>query len=128
MTVRQVWQYGKERGEETYSPDHQRRRLLPLTQNRLFCPGIVKTANGTYAKVIEISYPDKEVIFEATLHFKNLLAPPDTAFADNIYRSFRISIYPKEPAEALPSGEEKWEPRRMSDGELLSRSSLTERS
>jgi arylsulfate sulfotransferase len=94
MTVRQVWQYGKERGEETYSQIISAVGILPLTQNRLFCPGIVKTANGTYAKVIEISYPDKEVIFEATLHFKNLFAPPDAVFADNIYRSFRISIYP----------------------------------
>jgi arylsulfate sulfotransferase len=94
MTVQQVWQYGKERGAETFSRIISAVDLLPLTQNRLFCPGIVQTASGSYAKVIEVSYPDQEVIFEATLHFKNLLAPPNTAIADNVYRSFRISIYP----------------------------------
>ena len=94
MTVRQIWQYGKERGPETFSRIISAVDSLPLTLNRLFCPGIVQTANGTYAKVVEVSYPDKALVFEATLHFKNLLAPPNTTLADNVYRSYRISIYP----------------------------------
>jgi arylsulfate sulfotransferase len=94
MTVQQIWQYGRERGPETYSRIISAVDSLPLTLNRLFCPGIVQTANGSYAKVVEVSYPDKALVFEATLHFKNLLAPPNTTLADNIYRSYRISIYP----------------------------------
>jgi arylsulfate sulfotransferase len=94
MTVRQVWQYGKERGPETWSRIISAVDSLPQTGNRSFCPGIVQTAKGTYAKVIEVTYPDNAVVFEATIHFKNLLAPPNTAIADIVYRSHRISIYP----------------------------------
>jgi len=94
MTVRQVWQYGKERGPETWSRIISAVDPLPRTGNRLFCPGIVLTDQGTYAKVIEVNYPDNAIVFEATLHFKKLYAPPNTAIADIVYRSHRITIYP----------------------------------
>jgi arylsulfate sulfotransferase len=95
MTVRQVWQYGKERGLETWSRIISAVDQLPLTQNRLFCPGIVqRTSADTYSKVVEVSYPGGDVVFEATLHFKNLLATPGSAYADTSYRSYRMSIYP----------------------------------
>jgi arylsulfate sulfotransferase len=97
MTVRQIWQYGKERGPETFSRIISAVDALPQTQNRLFCPGIVQpfgTIADNYAKVIEVTYPDNTVVFEATLHFKNLLTPANTTLGDNVYRSYRISIYP----------------------------------
>lgn len=94
MTIQQIWEYGKERGPETFSRIISAVDSLPQTQNRLFCPGIVQTDNGDYAKIVEVTYPEKEVVFEATFHFKNLLAPPNTIVADNIYRSYRLSIYP----------------------------------
>ena len=94
MTVEQVWEYGKERGQETYSRIISAVGHLPQTANRLFCPGIIQTAEGTSAKIIEVAYPGKDVVFEATLRFKNLLAAPGLPVADNIYRSYRISIYP----------------------------------
>ncbi len=93
-TVEQVWQYGRERGAETYSRIISAVHYLPFTGNRLFCPGIIQTPGGTAAKIIEVTYPEKDVVFEATFRFKNLLAPPGALVADNIYRSYRISIYP----------------------------------
>jgi arylsulfate sulfotransferase len=95
MTVEQVWQYGQERGEETFSLIISNVEYLPLTRNRLIVPGIVENPPDYYAKIIEVTYPDKMVVFEATVHFKNLLAGElsETPY-DTIYRSHRISIYP----------------------------------
>jgi arylsulfate sulfotransferase len=94
MTIRQIWDYGKNRGAELYSSIISDVDELPLSHNRFMAPGIVRTPAGKYAKVVELSYPEKTVVFEATLQFKNLLASPGTTFGDNIYRSRRISIYP----------------------------------
>jgi hypothetical protein len=58
-------------------------------------PGIVQLPAGSYAKVIEVTYPGKQVVFEATARFKNLLSlgTANGGF-DLVYRSRRISLYP----------------------------------
>jgi arylsulfate sulfotransferase len=95
MTVQQVWEYGKERGQETFSIVISNVDYLPLTQNRLIVPGIVEIPPEFYAKIIEVSYPDKLVVFEATVYFKNLIAVgSDNGPYDTIYRSHCLSIYP----------------------------------
>jgi len=95
MTVEQVWQYGLERGEETFSLIISNVEYLPLTRNRLIVPGIVENPPDYYAKIIEVAYPDKMVVFEAMVHFKNLLAGEQSESPyDTIYRAHRISIYP----------------------------------
>jgi len=95
MTVRQVWQYGKERGMELYSTIISDVDDLPLTHNRLICPGIVQLPAESYAKIVEVTYPGKQVVFEATARFKNLLSlgTANGGF-DLVYRSRRISIFP----------------------------------
>jgi arylsulfate sulfotransferase len=95
LTVRQLWQYGKERGIELYSTIISDVDDLPLTHNRLMNPGIVQLPAGSYAKVIEVTYPGKQVVFEATARFKNLLSlgTANGGF-DLVYRSRRISLYP----------------------------------
>jgi arylsulfate sulfotransferase len=96
MTAQQIWDYGKERGEDMYSSIISDVDYLPLTQNRLIAPGIVQMPSGSYSKIIELSYPDKMVVFEATINFKNFLPPGGLVGGrfDNIFRSHRISIYP----------------------------------
>jgi len=95
MTVRQVWEYGKDRGQDTFSLVISNVDNLPLTQNRLFVPGIVEIPPAYYAKVIEVTYPGKTVVFEATISFKNLLADSlDNGPYDTIYRAHRLSLYP----------------------------------
>ena len=95
MTIQQIWDYGKERRSEMYSAIISDVDRLPLTQNRLMAPGIVQNPPSSYSKIVEVSYPDKMVVFEATINFKPLLplagAPGGSS---NIFRSHRISIYP----------------------------------
>ena len=54
-TVRQVWQYGEERGEPYYSSIISDVDYLPLTGNRLVMPGRVQ--GDTKAFVTEVTHP-----------------------------------------------------------------------
>ena len=71
MTVQEIWQHGKERAG-MLGAHHQRCGRADNT-NRLITSGIVFGAEP-YAKIMEVSYPDRTVVYEITLHFKNLLA------------------------------------------------------
>lgn len=94
-TVSQVWDYGRERGSELYSRIISAVDVLPVTGNRSMAPGIILSDSGNTAKFVEITYPGREVVFEATLRFKNSFSPPGaTGVLDNIYRSHRLSLYP----------------------------------
>jgi arylsulfate sulfotransferase len=99
MTVRQIWQYGAERGVNMYSTIISSADRLPVTQNRLISPGIVQIPPGSldvcYSKMVEVTYPAGQVVFEATSHFKDLysLTAGNGGF-DLTYRSHRIpSLY-----------------------------------
>ncbi len=86
-TVRQVWTYGKERSAETFSAIVSDVDVLSPSNHVVFSPGAV--VNGTkYGKVIEMDYPTKDVVFEATL------TPPQTFFNITLHRSERLSLYP----------------------------------
>ena len=94
LTVEQVWQYGKARGEAFYSPIISDVDYLPETGNRLIMPGIISVFSPpSYALMTEVTYPGKEVVFEARLEFKNLLEG-DSIFGDSIYRAERLPLYP----------------------------------
>lgn len=69
--------------------------VLPSTQNRLITAGVVNYDSRTYAKMIEVSYPDKVIAFEATVRFKNARAT-GTGFGqfDLVYRGERLPLYP----------------------------------
>lgn len=95
MTVQEIWQYGKERGPECWAPIISDVDVLDNT-NRLITSGIVFGAEP-YAKIMEVSYPDRTVVYEITLHFKNLLAAGGLAWGglDLNYRAERIHIFPQ---------------------------------
>ena len=95
MTVEQVWQYGKERGDTFYSPIISYVDYLPQTLNRLIVPGIINNFGEppAYARVAEVSYPGKEVVFEAKINFKNRFEG-ESVFGDSVYRSERLPLYP----------------------------------
>ncbi|NNK89474.1 MAG: hypothetical protein HKO89_02605 [Saprospiraceae bacterium] len=87
MTARQIWQYGKERGTNTFSRivsdvDHH-----PDKNNILFSPGAwVDNGNGTLGgKIIELNYDTKEVVFEARLNAPGIV----------FHRVERLSLYPE---------------------------------
>jgi arylsulfate sulfotransferase len=95
MTVKQVWQYGRERGPEFQSMIVSDVDLLEQTGNRLITSGIT-FSDPSYTTIVEVSYPGKDLIFEAKLYYKNALVPPGSSgwgSLDLTYRSDRASLY-----------------------------------
>lgn len=88
MTVRQVWQYGKERGRDCYAPAMSGIQYLAKTGNRLFCPGIGNRLNNeqTGGRIIEINPQNGQVVFELEVEAGTC----SSAF----HRADRISLYP----------------------------------
>ena len=71
-TVQQIWTYGKERGEETYSAIVSRVQYLPAVNHMMFCPGYqVPNTTGQGGKIIELDYSTKKVLFEMELSAAN---------------------------------------------------------
>ena len=89
MTVKQVWEYGRERETETFS------RFVSDVDYRddegsvIFSPGGVQHGGATYGKVVEVDYPSGNVIFEATIN-----APNCFFGVVCLHRSERLSLYP----------------------------------
>jgi arylsulfate sulfotransferase len=97
MTVKQVWHYGESRGAEFRSPIISDVDYLPETGNRLIMPGIIPGASPR-ALVTEVSFPGKQVVFEAQIGFKNLRGSGAFEWGqfDMVYRSERMSLYPED--------------------------------
>lgn len=87
MTVRQVWQYGKDRSE-CYSAAISGVQYLDKTGNRLFCPGMGnRLSNGRGgARIIEINPQTQQVVFELELISDIVMV---------FHRANRISLYPE---------------------------------
>lgn len=86
MTVRQVWEYGRERGSSCFSSQVSGVQYLEKTGNRLFCPGIGnKLSDGFGGRVIEIDAKNGAVVFE--MEVKSSGSP---AF----HRANRLPLYP----------------------------------
>jgi len=86
-TVRQVWEYGKSRGNETFSQALSGVQYLPSTGHVLFCPGMgTLTRKGNGGHVIEVDPRTGEVVFEI-----QITSPSYTAF----HRVTRMSLYPE---------------------------------
>jgi arylsulfate sulfotransferase len=91
-TVRQVWQYGQARGESFFSSIISDVDYLPQTGNVLLISGIIRESDPQ-AKVVEVSYPDKEVVFEATVLLRNLFSHSNSwGETDIVYRGERVDF------------------------------------
>jgi arylsulfate sulfotransferase len=95
MTIQQIWQYGKDRGDGFYSRIVSDVDWLPNTGNRLINPGIVWEGEP-YALITEVTYPEKELVFEAKLTFANVKGSLERSWGqfDLVYRSERLKMYP----------------------------------
>jgi arylsulfate sulfotransferase len=95
MTVKQVWQYGKERGVEFFSAIVSDVDYLAETGNILLTSGFLNPGRNTKGKIVEIDYSSKEVLFEATLNFKTLNGNGQMAWGqtDILYRSDRLELF-----------------------------------
>lgn len=86
MTIQQVWQYGKERGLETFSLIVSSVQYLPNTNHVLFGSGFrVQNANGIGGKVVEIDYATKQVVSQLSFSAANQWG---------FHQVQRISAYP----------------------------------
>ena len=94
MTIEQVWQYGKERGTELQSQIISDVDFLENTGNRLMVAGTINHAGQHYSKIVEITHPEKEEVFEATLIFKDLNGSGEQAWGqlDIVYRGQRVDF------------------------------------
>lgn len=94
-TVRQVWEYGRQRGADYFAPIISDVDYLPKTGNRLVVPGIVFGSNPR-AYITEVAHPSGRVVFEAKLSFKNHKSTGQLAWGqfDMMYRAERLTPYP----------------------------------
>lgn len=85
MTVRQVWQYGKERGREFFAPMASSVEYLPKTGNRLIGCADYNILSGWKqgARICEVDPKSNEVVFEVEL------------VGGNFHRVLRLPLYPK---------------------------------
>ncbi len=86
-TVKQVWEYGKERGAETFAHVVSDVDFLTSENHVIFSPGSVINTTQ-YGKVVEVDYNTKNVLFEATI------TPPTAYYAITFHRTERMSLYP----------------------------------
>ncbi|MDB5155521.1 MAG: hypothetical protein JWR50_228 [Mucilaginibacter sp.] len=71
-TVQQIWEYGKERGQETFSSIVSSVFYMPGTNHILFSPGFgVQNAGGNGGKMVEVDYTTKKVVFQTSVNNAN---------------------------------------------------------
>jgi arylsulfate sulfotransferase len=92
-TVRQGWQYGRERGAELYAPVLSDVDVGPTTGNRFILPGSYTTrpggTPGGAAKMVEVRPADGRVVFEASILMRG-----DRPWGDDLcYRQERLLLY-----------------------------------
>jgi arylsulfate sulfotransferase len=97
-TVRQVWEYGADRGTDYYSSIISDVDTLPRTGNRLVTSGSIRdSSNGPHAYVTEITYPAGKTIFEARIGFRDAHSNHKAGGWGNmdiVYRAERMPLYP----------------------------------
>lgn len=93
-TVEQVWQYGKERSQEFFSPIVSDVDYLDKSNTILVTSGFIKTATSHTAKIVEVDYETRKEVFEATLYFKNKNGDRSNNWgqSDILYRSERMEL------------------------------------
>lgn len=89
MTVRQVWEYGADRGSAYYSLIVGSAELLPATGNVLVQPGVTQLHQPGSAAVVTEVNAGGEVVFDATVHFANPVAARGASSFDFSYRAHR---------------------------------------
>jgi arylsulfate sulfotransferase len=96
--VRQVWQYGADRGPDYYSDIISDVDTMPGANHRLITSGSIRhSPNGPHAYVTEVTHPDARVFFEARIAFRDAhsdLKAGGWGNMDIVYRAERLSLYP----------------------------------
>lgn len=85
-TVQQIWQYGKERREELYSPITSNVIYDEASDRVIFNPGSTNNSGNEYGKTIEIDYQSRTVAFEASV------IAPRTTFRITFHNVQRVRV------------------------------------
>jgi len=85
MTIRQIWQYGKERGDEMYSRIFSDVDYAPENNHVFFSSGAILNTDS-YGKALELDPYTGNVIFEATIY-------PSLFLPVTFHRTERMPIY-----------------------------------
>ncbi|MEO0572499.1 MAG: aryl-sulfate sulfotransferase [Bacteroidota bacterium] len=85
-TIKQVWSYGKERGEETYARIVSKVSYVPENNSVLFTPGSSVNGGAASGKVVEVDHETQNVIFEATI------VPPNAVFNISFHNVLRMDL------------------------------------
>jgi len=95
MTVRQVWEFGKEYGEDLHSIIVSDVDEHATTGNRMMSPGIIWDDGNPSTRMVEVTYPQKEVVFDVSLIFSNVHNTVEYIWHrfDLTYRSERTRLY-----------------------------------
>ncbi|MFZ4454716.1 MAG: aryl-sulfate sulfotransferase [Bacteroidales bacterium] len=88
MTVKQIWQYGKERGPAAYSRIVSDVDFLNDVNHVIVSPGAVSYGR-VYGKIMEVDYVSKNVYFEATIY-----PPIGYPAVLVLHRTERLNLYP----------------------------------
>lgn len=87
-TIQQTWEYGKERGLETYSRIVSDVDYHADEGTVVFMPGAVTSGGAPHGKVVEVEQATRTVVFEATI------MPPVAPFGITFHRVERLPLYP----------------------------------
>jgi len=93
-TVQQVWQYGKERGQDMFSAIVSDVDYLPNTKNILVSSGHLSPQSNHSGKIIEVNKETRKEVFEATLYYKTVRGKKINGWGqmDILYRSERMEL------------------------------------
>lgn len=89
MTIRQVWEYGRERGRDCFSVIVSSVQYLKQTGNRFFAPGFgnpIRWGSKYGGHLIEIDPRTGEVVFEIEVQSDNSVG---------FHRAVRLPLYPE---------------------------------
>ncbi len=95
MTVKQIWQVGKEKGSSFQSHIISDVDLMSTTGNRMVFSGI--NLDERKSHLLEVSYPNNVTAFEAIIRYKYAFVEDGAQLApgnlDSSFRAERVSIY-----------------------------------
>lgn len=93
-TVKQLWQYGKDRGQDFFSTIVSDVDYLPETDNVLVTSGYLKDKGRLAGKIVEVDRNSGKEVFEATLYLKSTNGNKTSSWGqtDILYRSERMPL------------------------------------
>ena len=88
MTIQQVWEYGRERGGQTYSGIVSDVDYHVKENTVVFMPGAIWDGQGPHGRTVEVDFDTGEVVYETVIR------KADPASGITFHRVERLPLYP----------------------------------